>query len=169
MVIYFEKISICTPFSTIVNSPRSSASFSQRRFSLSVKMCGVVMLQFCIASLEIYILQLSPELSLPSSIYLAERVPFSGTLICVSTPPGRMVPLKYSPSENLGDSFFRCGDSLHPCNIYIYGHNFHGLNFSFKKNSRHKLCAYAGVPHVILFSVVTIQVTLYNQKSTSVS
>lgn len=98
MVIYFEKISICTPFSTIVNSPRSSASFSQRRFSLSVKMCGVVMLQFCIASLEIYILQLSPELSLPSSIYLAERVPFSGTLICVSTPPGRMVPLKYSPS-----------------------------------------------------------------------
>ena len=98
MVIYFEKISICTPFSTIVNSPRSSASFSQRRFSLSVKMCGVVMLQFCIASLEIYILQLSPELSLPSSIYLAERVPFSGTLICVSTPPGRMVPLKYSHS-----------------------------------------------------------------------
>ena len=50
MYIYFEKISICTPFSTIVNSPRSSASFSQRRFSLSVKMCGVVMLQIEIFS-----------------------------------------------------------------------------------------------------------------------
>ena len=132
------------------------------------------MLQFCIASLEIYILQLSPELSLPSSIYLAERVPFSGTLICVSTPPGRMVPLKYSPSavpskRTWVTVFFDVETSLHPCNIYIYGHNFHGLNFSFKKNSRHKLCAYAGVPHVILFSVVTIQVTFYNQKSTSVS